>query len=49
MAGRLVEMRLRLTVTRADGRVEDLGTVGYFHRHPLRRLLWRVGKWLRKV
>jgi len=29
-------------VTRANGQVEDLGVVSYYHRNPLRRLLWRV-------
>lgn len=29
-------------VTRADGTVEDFGTVAYYHRNPLRRLYFRV-------
>lgn len=31
-------------VIRADGRVEPLGRVAYWHRNPLRRLLWRLSK-----
>jgi hypothetical protein len=27
---------------------DDLGTVAYWHRNPLRRALWRVGRWLRR-
>ena len=29
-------------LTRADGTVINLGTTGYWHRNPLRRLSWRV-------
>jgi hypothetical protein len=29
-------------VIRADGTVEDLGTVAYWHRNPLRRLIHKV-------
>lgn len=31
-------------IIRADGSSEDLGTVAYWHRNPLRRLLWRLSK-----
>lgn len=31
-------------ITRADGTVVDLGTVAYWHRNPLRRLLWRLSR-----
>lgn len=31
-------------ITRADGTVENLGRVAYYHRNPLRRLLWRLSK-----
>lgn len=34
-------------VIRADGRVEDLGRIAYWHPNPLRRVAWRVGRWLR--
>ena len=36
------EARITAVVTRADGRVEDLGTLSYWHRNPLRRLAWRI-------
>jgi hypothetical protein len=29
-------------ITRADGTVEDLGVISYWHRNPLRRLWWRL-------
>lgn len=38
--GRPREMSIDAVVIRADGTREDLGTVTYWHRNPLRRL-WR--------
>lgn len=38
------EVTLELTVIRADGRIEPLGIVSYWHRNPLKRLWWRVKK-----
>jgi hypothetical protein len=34
-------------VIRADGRVEELGTVAYWHRNPLKRWAWRIARWAR--
>lgn len=31
---------LSVVVTRADGTVEDHGTVAYWHRNPLKRWAW---------
>jgi uncharacterized protein YhbP (UPF0306 family) len=31
-------------ITRADGTREDLGRIAYYHRSPIRRLLWRLSK-----
>lgn len=36
------EASLSVRVIRADGTVEEIGTVAYWHRNPLRRLLWRL-------
>jgi hypothetical protein len=36
------EGTMSVIVTRADGTVEDLGVVAYYHRNPLRRLAWRL-------
>jgi hypothetical protein len=33
---------LRAVVTRADGTVEDLGVISYYHKNPLKRALWKV-------
>lgn len=38
---------IRAVVTRADGRVEDLGVVSYWHRNPVMRAAWRVVRFLR--
>lgn len=42
--GRQVERSISAVVTRADGTVEDLGVIAYWHRNPLRRLAWRLRK-----
>jgi len=42
--GRHVESSISAIVTRADGTVEDLGVIAYWHRNPLRRLAW----WFKK-
>jgi hypothetical protein len=39
------EASIEVTVIRADGRIERLGTVSYWHRNPLRRLAWRLFGW----
>lgn len=40
--GKAREASIHAVVTRADGTVEDLGVVSYWHRNPLRRWAWRV-------
>lgn len=42
----VVERSLSAVITRADGTVEDLGVINYWHRAPTKRLLWRVKRWL---
>jgi hypothetical protein len=39
-------MEISAIITRADGTVENLGTIQYWHSNPLKRLLWRIKKWL---
>lgn len=34
--------QFEIVVIRADGTREDLGVVSYYHRNPLRRLVWRI-------
>lgn len=36
------EMTIGAVITRADGRVEHLGTIAYYHRNPVRRWLWQL-------
>lgn len=40
------EASIEITVIRADGSTERLGTVSYWHRNPLKRLAWRLRRWL---
>jgi hypothetical protein len=43
------EASIEAVIIRADGRCEPLGTIAYFHRNPLRRLAWRIGRLLKGV
>lgn len=36
------EVSMEAVVIRADGTRENLGTIAYWHKNPLRRLWWRV-------
>lgn len=40
--GEAREASIAIVITRADGTVEDLGVVSYWHRNPIKRLLWRM-------
>lgn len=40
--GKIKSLQMEAVVIRADGSREDLGTVAYYHRNPLRRLAWRL-------
>lgn len=39
---------LRAVVTRADGSIEDLGVVAYYHHNPLRRWAWNLRQLLKR-
>lgn len=41
------EATLTIVVTRADGTQEHLGVVGYWHKNPLKRLAWRLSRFLK--
>lgn len=41
------EAQIEITVIRADGTREELGTVSYWHKNPLRRLFWRFKIWMK--
>jgi hypothetical protein len=40
------EMVLSAVITRADGTVQDLGAIQYWHSNPIKRFIWRIKKWL---
>ena len=42
-------MSLSARVIRADGRVEELGEVAYWHRNPFKRFAWRVSRLMRAL
>jgi len=42
---KLKELSIDAVVVRADGSRENLGTVSFWHKDPLKRLAWKVGKW----
>jgi hypothetical protein len=40
------EIQLVATIIRADGTVEELGVIDYYHKNPIKMLIWRFTKWL---
>ena len=42
------EAQIIATITRADGTVEELGVIDYWHRNPIKRIIWRIKKWLHR-
>ncbi len=38
------ESRVTAVITRADGSIERLGEIAYWHRNPLRRWAWHIAK-----
>lgn len=40
------EMSLSAVIVRADGTVENLGTIQYWHKNIFKRFIWRIKKWL---
>ena len=44
-ASRVKESSISAVVIRADGTRENLGTIAYWHRNPLRRLWFRLRGW----
>jgi len=43
---KIKQMEISAIITRADGTIEDLGTIQYWHKNPLKRILWRIKQWL---
>jgi len=40
--GGVREATIAVKVIRADGTVEDHGVVSYYHKNPIKRILWRL-------
>lgn len=45
--GRVRQVSISAVKTRADGTIEDLGVIGYWHRKPLKRWAWALKRGLR--
>lgn len=43
------EIRLTAVKIRADGTREDLGTLAYWHRNPLKRAAWLIRTLVQRV
>jgi len=46
VTSKVKEMVLSAQVIRADGTVENLGTIQYWHSNPIKRIIWRIKTWL---
>lgn len=42
------EIKLIATITRADGTVEELGVIDYYHKNPIKRFIWKLKKLLER-
>jgi hypothetical protein len=42
------EASIQVTVIRANGDVEELGVVSYYHRNPLKRAMWALKQKLKE-
>jgi hypothetical protein len=40
---------LHAVVTRADGTVEDLGMIAYWHKNPFKRFAWNVYRFIKGI
>lgn len=45
---RIRSAEIEATIIRADGRVERLGVISYYHRNPLRRWAFLSRRWLKE-
>ena len=36
------EVSMSARIVRADGSIEELGTIAYWHRNPFKRIAWRI-------
>ena len=42
------EIQLVAIITRANGQVEHLGVVDYWHKNPFKRLMWKIKRLLER-
>jgi len=42
------EIQLIATITRADGTVEQLGVIDYWHKNPIKLFIWKLTKFLER-
>jgi hypothetical protein len=40
------ELQLEATIIKADGTIVQLGVIDYWHKNPIKRIIWRIKKWL---
>ncbi len=43
------EMTISAVITRADGRVENLGVIAFHHRNPFKRLAWQLHRFINRI
>lgn len=41
------QAEISAVITRADGSVEELGVISYWHRNPIRRWAWACRQWFK--
>lgn len=46
---KVARFSIEATVTRTNGRVEDLGTITYWHKNPLKRLWFRIRSYVNGI
>ena len=42
------EIQFIATVIRANGTVEELGVVDYWHKNPIKRFIWKIKRFLER-
>jgi len=42
------EIKLIATITRADGTVEELGVIDYYHQNPIKKIIWSFKQLLKR-
>lgn len=47
--GKLQEITWEAKVIRADGTIEDLGVIAYYHKNPIKRCAYNLKKWLHSL